>query len=217
MKASRVTVSTFGTILGIAGLEHGVGEILQGNKAPESIFIQSWPNNQLYEILNGEPAMTIIPNYILTGILAIIVSAVLIVWAILFIERKHGGLIFLLLSFIALLVGGGVAGPVLIGIIVGLTSTRIDTEFTWMNTHLSTRDSLSRIWKYSYSVSVIGWFSLWPGLIILGMFVPVIEPLIVIFLTLLSFTSMLLTIVSSFAYDSIKNNGFPENGLTTSA
>lgn len=54
MKALRVSVSTFGTILGIAGLEHGVGEILQGNVVPESIFIQSWPNEQLYEILIGE-------------------------------------------------------------------------------------------------------------------------------------------------------------------
>lgn len=201
MKASRLSVSTFGTILGIAGLEHGVGEILQGNKAPKSIFIQSWPNDELYEILNGEPAMTIIPNLFLTGILAIFVSAILIIWAILFIERKHGGLIFILLSFITMLVGGGLAGPVLIGIIVGFAGAKINSQFTWMDTHISTRDFLSRIWRYSYVVSVISWFSLWPGLIILGLFVSVTEPFLVIFLTLLSFVSMLLTIFSSFAYD----------------
>lgn len=180
-----------------------MGEILQGDKAPECIFIQSWPDNQLYEMLNGEPAMTIIPNYLLTGILAIIVSTVLIIWVILFIERKHGGLIFILLSFITMLVGGGVAGPVLIGIIVGIAGTRINTQFTWMNNHISTRNRLSKIWKYSYGVSVLSWLSLWPGLIILGIFVSVTEPLIVIFLTLLSFVSMLLTIFASFAYDSI--------------
>lgn len=204
MKASRVTVSIFGAIFGIAGLEHGVGEILQGNKAPEGIFIQSWPNNQLYEILNGEPAMTIIPNYLLTGILALLTSTILIIWAIVFIEKKHGGLIFILLSFMTMLVGGGLAGPVLIGIIVGIAGTRINTQFTWMNEHISTRTFLSKIWKYSYVLSVFSWFSLWPGLIILGIFISVTEPLVVIFLTLLSFFSMLLTIFSSFAHDSLE-------------
>ncbi len=48
MKVSKVTVSIFGAILGIAGLEHGIGEILQEKEAPGSSFIQSWPNNQLY-------------------------------------------------------------------------------------------------------------------------------------------------------------------------
>ena len=205
MKAVRVTVSTFGTILGIAGLEHGVGEILQGNKAPDDIFIQSWPDNRLYDILNGEPALTIIPNFLLTGIVAIIVSLILIAWVIVFIERKYGGLIFIFLSFIAMLVGGGLAGPILIGIIIGLAGTRIDSQHTWMNERIDFRDFLAKIWKYIYVVSVISWFSLWPGLIILGMFVSVIDPIVVIFLMLLSFLSMLLTIFSSFAYDSFNN------------
>ncbi|MFX1508098.1 MAG: hypothetical protein ACFFDC_18590 [Promethearchaeota archaeon] len=207
MKASRVTVSTFGAIIGIAGIEHGVGEILQGNKAPEGLYIQSWPvaDNPLYEVLSGEPAFTIVPNLFLTGILAIIASIVLIIWAILFIEKKHGGLIFLLLNFVGMLVGIGVAGPILIGIITGLVGTRINSQVTWMNEHVSARDFLSKVWIYIYIVSVCSWFSLWPGLIILGLFVSVIDPLIVIGLALLSFVSFILTIISSFAYDSVEN------------
>ena len=205
MKASRVTVSTFGAIIGIAGIEHGVGEILQGNKAPEGFYIESWPDNPLYEILSGEPALTIIPNLFLTGILAIIASIVLIIWTVFFIERKYGPLIFLLLNFIGMLVGIGVAGPILIGIITGLVGTRINSQVTWMNEHVSARDFLSKIWIYVYFVSVFSWFSLWPGLIILGLFVSVIDPLIVIVLALFSFVSFILTIVSSFAYDSVKN------------
>ncbi|MFX0125972.1 MAG: hypothetical protein ACFFAE_20290, partial [Candidatus Hodarchaeota archaeon] len=122
---------------------------------------------------------------------------------ILFIERKHGGLIFILLSFIVMLVGGGLAGPILIGIIVGLTGTKINSQFIWMNEHSLARDSLSKMWKYVYIVSIISWFLLWPGLIILGLFVRITDPLIVIILTLLGFISMLLTVVSSFAYDSV--------------
>ena len=207
MKASRVTVSTFGAIIGIAGIEHGIGEILQGNKAPEGFYIQSWPvaDNPLYEVLSGEPALTIIPNLFQTGILAIIVSIALIIWVIFFIERKHGALIFLLLNFMGMLVGIGVAGPILIGIITGLVGTKINSERAWMNEHSSVRDPLSKIWKYVYIVSVFSWFSLWPGLIILGLFVNVIDPLIVIVLALVSFVSFILTIVSSFAYDAVKN------------
>lgn len=203
MKASRVTISTFGAILGIAGLEHGIGEILQGDKAPEGVFIQSWPNNKLYEILSGEPAMTILPNLLLSGIATILVSAFLIIWVIAFIERKYGGLVFIFLSFLTMLAGGGLAGPILIGIIVGFTGTRINSQFTWMKEHINARNLLANIWKYVYVGSVISWFSLWPGLIILGLFISVTEPFIVIFLTLFSFTSMLLTIFSSFAYDSL--------------
>lgn len=38
--ATRVTVSTFGSIAGLAGIEHGIG-VLQGNVAPEEVRISS--------------------------------------------------------------------------------------------------------------------------------------------------------------------------------
>ena len=41
--ATRITVSTFGVLMGLAGLEHGIGEILQGNTAPQEIMFPSWP------------------------------------------------------------------------------------------------------------------------------------------------------------------------------
>ncbi|GAI04081.1 unnamed protein product [marine sediment metagenome] len=39
--ATKTTVSTFGAIIGIAGIEHGIGEILQGNMPPAGIVIES--------------------------------------------------------------------------------------------------------------------------------------------------------------------------------
>ncbi|MBE0447988.1 MAG: hypothetical protein IBX64_07820 [Actinobacteria bacterium] len=35
--ATRITVSTFGAIAGFSGIVHGIGEVLQGNRAPEGI------------------------------------------------------------------------------------------------------------------------------------------------------------------------------------
>ena len=191
---TRVTVSTYSIILAIAGIEHGIGEILQGNNLPSSIMIQSWPDSDLYEILNGEPAMTIIPNFVIAGILTIIVSLLLIIWAIKFIQTKHGGTGVIFLSFLLLLVGGGLAGPLLIGITVSLASTRINSEFKWWREHVSVkiRTTLANTWIYSYIVSILFWFSLWPGLIIIGMFTKLEDPLIVILLSFPCFTSYML-------------------------
>jgi hypothetical protein len=42
--ATQVTVSTLGFLMGVAGVEHGIGEILQGNIAPSGIVFPSWPD-----------------------------------------------------------------------------------------------------------------------------------------------------------------------------
>ena len=68
--ATRVTVSTFGVLAGLAGIEHGIGEVFQGNVAPDWVMIESWPDSEVFDILSGEPAMTLVPNLLLTGILA---------------------------------------------------------------------------------------------------------------------------------------------------
>jgi hypothetical protein len=40
-----ITVSTFGALAGLAGIEHGIGEVLQGNIAPEGPVVLSWPGS----------------------------------------------------------------------------------------------------------------------------------------------------------------------------
>ena len=115
---ARKTVSTFGAIVGIAGLEHGVGEILQGNIPTNGLVIESWPNIEAYEILAGEPAMTIIPNLLLSGILTVMISIIFILWAVKYVDRRKGGLVLILLSLLLLLIGGGF-GPPIMGSIIG--------------------------------------------------------------------------------------------------
>ncbi|MFX1256100.1 MAG: hypothetical protein ACFFCZ_31115 [Promethearchaeota archaeon] len=204
--ATRITASTFGIIAGIAGIEHAIGEILQGNIVPNGIMIESWPNSELYKILSGEPAMTIIPNMLLTGILALIMSLIFMSWAIGFIHKKYGGLVLILLSFILLLVGGGF-GPPILGVIVGLAATKINSEFNWWEEYvpISIENLLAKIWLYSLIIAIVSWFSVWPGLIILAFF-GIQEPLIAIFLISLSFVMLFLTIFSAFSYDNMIKN-----------
>ena len=200
--ATKVVVSAFGIMLGIAGIEHGIGEIFQGNIAPSGMVIKSWGESKLFSILAGEPAMTIIPNLLITGILAIIVSLSIMVWAVAFVQRKNGGLVLILLSILLLLVGGGF-GPPLIGIIIGAAGTRINAPLPWWRKHLSvnTRRLLSKLWLWSLIASLLSYFYMFPVSIILWHLFGVYNPNIILSVSLFAFGSLLLAVFSGFARD----------------
>jgi len=69
MKKLRIAASALGLFAGIGGASHGPGEILQGNVVPTDFMIEAWPS---LTALGGEPAMTIVPNLIVTGVLTIV-------------------------------------------------------------------------------------------------------------------------------------------------
>jgi hypothetical protein len=189
---ARLTVSTFGTIIGIAGLEHGVGEILQGNVPPPGIVIESWPNNEAYKVLAGEPALTLIPNMLLSGILTVLVSIILILWTVKYVDRKNGGLILILLSLVLLPIGGGVAPP-LMGFIVGGFGMRMNNRSEWS----TERTLFGRTWSVIFVAAVVAYFSLWPGMVIISTFIPA-DSLPMVQLTVFSFTALVLALHSSF-------------------
>src|SRR3972149_6730401 len=126
-KATNAVSSWFGIAAGIAGLEHGYFEILQGNPRPEGLMIVSMgPPCVTEEIWNAcEPAMTILPNFLVTGILAVILGLLILIWSSAFVQRKHGGLALILLSVALLLFGGGIFPP-LIGLVGGAAGTQIN-------------------------------------------------------------------------------------------
>ena len=130
-KATRVVASLFGIFAGFGGPEHGYFEILQGNVRPDSLMIAAMgPPCDPEEVWNlCEPAMTVIPSFLVTGILATVVGLITMIWAAAFVQRKNGGIALILLSIALLLVGGGLFPPV-IGIIAGVVATRINAPVT---------------------------------------------------------------------------------------
>lgn len=206
--ATKATVSTFGAIAALAGLEHGIGETLQGNTTPGGWVIQSWPGSAFFDILAGEPAMTIVPNLLVTGILAILVSLIFLVWATLFVHRKHGGLVLIQLSIALLLVGGGF-GPPLLGIITGATATRINAPMNQWRFHLPAGllRFLGESWLWSFRVCLIAWLFLFPGSTILAYFFGVNDPSLIAFLFFFALGTLLLTILSGFAHDIERRTG----------
>lgn len=122
MKKLRIAASAIGIFAGLGGgVLHGVGEILQGNTAPSGIMIEAWPE---LTALSGEPAMTIVPNFLVTGVLAIIFGLIVAIWAAAFVQKKNGGLVLILLVIIMLFVGGGLVPPIF-GVTAGIVGTRI--------------------------------------------------------------------------------------------
>src|SRR5512139_2954543 len=146
--AARIMASTFGFLSGLGGITHGIGEILQGNVPPSGIVVNSWTQGPIATHMAGEPAMTILPTLLLTGVFTIIFSLATIVWSVVFVQRKHGGLVLILLSIAMLLVGAGFAPPIL-GILAGVAGLGINAS-SWWGTRLpsNVRHFLAKSWPW---------------------------------------------------------------------
>jgi hypothetical protein len=201
-KATRVLTSTFGAIMALAGIEHGIGEMLQGNTSPSGVMILSWPDSAFFHSVSGEPAMTLIPNLLITGILAIFVSLVLLIWAVLFVHKKNGSLVMILTSIILLLVGGGLFPPVF-GVLIGIVAGKIHSPLTWWRSHLSegSRRFLAKAWPWVFAACIISWLAMLPGVSLLGYFFGVNDPTLILIILCSAVGSLLLTIFSGFASD----------------
>jgi hypothetical protein len=199
--ATRTVVSTFGLIADLASIEHGVGEILQGSVRPAGPIIESWPDSKAFEILGGEPALTVIPNLLLTGIVAVIVAVAVAVWSVSFVERRHGGLVLILLCVLLLLVGGGF-GPPLIGVIVGFGATRIGAAPGRRPGRVS--QAVGRVWLWVLGAAVLGYLSLLPGTVLLGQLLGTGNPGLVYALSAFSFAGLILALGAARAADHVR-------------
>ena len=113
--------SILGIFAGIGGASHGPGEILQGNIAPDGIIIEAWP---ALTLLAGEPAMTLIPSFSISGILTVTTGVFVTILAATRIQSKNGALILILLSTMMLFVGGGLIPPAF-GVVAGIIGLQI--------------------------------------------------------------------------------------------
>jgi hypothetical protein len=165
--AAKSTVRIFGVLAGLGGLTHGVGEVLQGNVRPEGLIINSWTQGPIATHMGGEPGMTLVPNLLVTGILNIVVSLAVVIWAA-FVHDRKGGRILILLSGLMLLVGGGF-GPPILGILAGVAGTGIDTPSPWWQKRLSRRGwrLVGRLWPGIFGVAVVNGVFLVVGSVVL--------------------------------------------------
>jgi len=153
-KATRINVATLGTIFGISGIFHGFFELLQGNVPTSGLFISAIGEAQKMWPHGDEPAFTLIPNYLISGVAAMIVGLTIIAWSLFFVQRKHGPTIFLFLFVLLLLVGGGIA-QIIFFPFLWLVSTRINKPLTWWRKVLPAkiRKTLGKLWLWCLVIS----------------------------------------------------------------
>lgn len=159
--ATRRLVQALGLVVAIMGAEHGIGEVLQGDRRLAGPVIQSWPDSPFFRIEAGEPAFTLLPHPVAAGILTLTVATLfaLRVW---FIDRGPRPRRDVLgLSLVLFLVGGGF-GPPLLGVALALPAG-------WVHRPAVAR--ASRWWRsmgaasgWWLAAAVVGWLALVPGL-----------------------------------------------------
>lgn len=159
---TRVTASTIGILLGLAGIiNHGLFEIMQGNIPTGGLFIEAIGEANRFWIHGTEGAFTIILNFLVTGICVVLVSLSLIIWSLKYMHVKHGTTVFLALLILLTLVGGGI-GYILLFVPTWAFATRIDRPLEWWKKVLSARmrKALSKLWFYSLVATALSWLTL---------------------------------------------------------
>jgi hypothetical protein len=158
-KNTKITASAIGVLLGLAGvLNHGLFEILQGNTATNGFYIEAIGENQRYWIYGTEGAFTLIHNFLITGISAVIVGLAIVFWSIKYIHTKRGAAVFLSLLILLTLVGGGI-GHIILFIPTWAFATRINKSLDWWKRILSfqLRKKLAAMWIYFLIATLISW------------------------------------------------------------
>jgi hypothetical protein len=155
-RATRINVATGGVMLGIAGMDHGIFEALQGNKPTGGLFIQAIAPARQWWAYGGEEAFTIVPNFLATGLLAILVSLAVMVWSVGFVHKKRGPLVLALLLLSLFLVGGGIA-QILFFVPLLIAATRIHRPLAGWRKALSRPvvPLLSRLWPGALAVTAV--------------------------------------------------------------
>lgn len=206
-RATHLNVMVIGVIFGIAGMTHGLGEILQGNTPTGGLFINAIGAGSRWSrwTEGGEAAFTLIPNFLLTGIFAMSVGLAIVIWSLGFVHKAHGPFIFLLLFVLLFLVGGGI-GQVLFFIPAWTVAREINQPLTAWRMLLPgwLRKGLARLWPWLLAIAallisialVIAVFGYLPG-------ISDIDRVLTITLSLVgaSLVTFLLAFVAGFARD----------------
>jgi hypothetical protein len=144
-------------------MEHGFFEVLQGNQPTDGLIIQAIGEEQ--QLWGTEEAFTLIPNFLITGLLAMALGLATIVWSVGFVQTARGPLVLGLLFIALFLFGGGIAAQVVFAPLVWAAARRIHTPLTGWRKVLpeALRPGLAKLWPH---LLVVGTLSFLIGLYI---------------------------------------------------
>jgi hypothetical protein len=161
--SARVVVTrVFGVLVAASAAEHGLGEALQGSRAPAGPFIQSWPDAAFFRIEAGEPALTLVPNLLAAGVLTLLLSTVF-VWRAMARSARIPRVDLALVSILLLLVGGGF-GPPILGLAVAAAASGPEPRHSRRPERL-----LAHGFPWIFAAALAAWLTLVPGLPLLDL------------------------------------------------
>ena len=205
-KVTSILFVTLGILAGIMGIEHGIGEVLEGDRPTNGLLILSWPDSAFFEIMAGEPAMTIIPNYLLTGLLAILFSGAFLVLLVMPGPDRKAIMILFALLILMLLFGGGFGPPVLGTIAVLIACKRNSPLNTWSRLPTKYHQALSRLWPWAFGLCLFGWVMLFPGAALIAFLTGTDNALLMVIPILIAFGFIPITLLLGFSRDILKRN-----------
>jgi hypothetical protein len=156
--ATGTIASTLGVLVGIGSIDHGLLECLQGFRPTPGLIVNALGSGYRWTVWSqgGEGAFTLIPNFLLTGIIATVLGLAIIAWSIRFIQLPHGPTVFLSLGVASFLTGGGVAQIVLFTLTWGV-ATRIRASLAFWRWLIpsSLRPTFGRLWPWTLGASTV--------------------------------------------------------------
>ncbi len=206
MSSTRVIIQTFGGFTGLMGIEHGVGEILQGNQHPSGYIFESWPNSAFFRILSGEPAFTLLPNLLAAGILTCLFSGLFLVTALFFPNHRRSVLALVCFAILMFLTGGGIFPPFL-GLLIAAIASRLNLreKAGWKNSALINR-FLGALWPWVYFACLMAWLAMVPGVPVMNTFFGVENEAVIFTILGCMFVLLALSSISAIARDTRQEN-----------
>lgn len=144
----------------IIGFIHGVGEMLQAGSKSSSYLIYALDVADPDKVWHaGLPAFSLMPDFLISGIITVLISTIIVVFVYLLIESNYFK--FLPLLFILLFLFGGGFVPPFIGI---LSSTYYAIKRNRNMNEKQTsfiRNLIAKLWIYLISVIIVSLPSSW--------------------------------------------------------
>jgi hypothetical protein len=144
--------------------------------------------------------MSILPNFLVMGILTVLLGLAVIAWSAGFVARKHGGLVLILLSVALLLFGGGFFPP-LIGMVGGAAGTQINRPLSGRAG--SVTRFAAKLWPWSLVILIVCLLAQIP----VGYFFNDFLKSIMAYVLLLILISLPLAVYTGYAYDAVNESG----------
>jgi hypothetical protein len=137
----RIVVAAFGILCGLTGIIAGYFEIRQGSISPDGFVISTIGPGHVMADDFTYFAVTVIPDILITGILAVIVSCLVIIWSVGYTHKKKGVYTLPVLFIIQTLVGGG--WIIDLAVITCILAFLINKPLNWWCLHIPVK---LRVW-----------------------------------------------------------------------